>query len=230
MRRRNLRQTSLMLMILSVFAVDGIPTAEAETTPLRQLVAEEYGIEKFDEIQELSYTFNVIIGDKTITRKWKWEPKDKKVTYFEGGEDGGEYTYHRDKLESQDKDKNIKIDKWFVNDQYWLLFPFHLLWDDHVEITEKGKLQSPIGKEDCRVLEIKYVGGRGYTPDDVYELYIGDDNLIKEWIFRKGGGKPTRITSWENNKKFGPITIATEHYDSEKTFKLWFTGIEVKTR
>jgi hypothetical protein len=154
------------MVLLSI--LHDCPFAVGREKPLHILVAEKYGVKEFDKIQELSYTFNVIIGDKTIVRKWKWEPKNKKVTYFEDKKGKSEYAYHRDKLESGDKNKNLKVDKWFINDQYWLLFPFHLVWDDHVEITEREKNKSPIQKEYCRVLEIIYVDGKGYTPDDIY--------------------------------------------------------------
>jgi hypothetical protein len=224
--RFNAKGIFYLIAVFILLVANNKSAYAAEYKSLRLLVAQKYGLEEFEKIKEINFTFNVEKEGKKIKRKWKWEPKTQKVTYW--GKDGTgnetEYEYYRNNLKEKDK----TIDHWFINDQYWLLFPFHLIWDEGIEITEKSEQKHPISKEDGRLLSVKYLNDQGYTPGDIYELYIGKDNLIKEWIYRRGGGNPTLITTWENNKKYGPIIISTEHKNTDNTFKLWFTDMEVE--
>ena len=63
-----------------------IPTYSQDSnyvvSAIGQKVAEAYGIDGFNQITELKYTFNVQIDDKMIIRSWVWMPKDNKVTYL----------------------------------------------------------------------------------------------------------------------------------------------------
>ena len=52
-------------------------------------------------------------------------------------------TYVRSQLSSQPAVVQDEVDPAFINDQYWLLFPFHVVWDSggdgaHVEETKAG--------------------------------------------------------------------------------------------
>lgn len=207
-------------------AADNRSAFAEEYKSLRLLVAQKYGLEEFNKIKGINFTFNVEKKGKKIKRTWQWEPKTEKVTYWGKDAAGNEikYVYSRNDLKEIDK----PIDHWFINDQYWLLFPFHLIWDEGIEITEDNEKKYPISQESGRLLSVKYLSKKGYTPGDIYELYVDEDNLIKEWIYRQGGGDPTLIATWEENKKFGPIIISTEHKNANNTFKLWFSDVSVE--
>lgn len=215
-----------LIAVLMLLVADNKSAYAGEYKSLRLLVTQEYGLEEFDKIKEINFTFNVEKEGNKIKRKWRWEPKTGKVTYWGKDTSGNEteFTYYRNDLNEKDK----PIDQWFINDQYWLLFPFHLIWDEGIEITQESKTKNPIRKENGRLLSVKYLGEKGYTPGDIYELYIGKDNLIKEWVYRRGGGTSPLTTTWEENKQFGPIIISTLHKDADNTFKLWFTDIGIE--
>ena len=70
----------------------------------------------------------------------------------------------------------------------------------------------------------------GYTPGDVYELFIGSDDLLVQWIYRRGGApKPTRMTTWENHRQVGPLIISMNHKGPDENFQVWFTDVAIQT-
>lgn len=76
---------------------------------------------------------------------------------------------------------------------------------------------------------MRYPAEGGYTPGDAYDLYLGGEGLIVQWVFRKGGGPEGRAMTWENNVDLGPITVCTDHTNADKSFRLWFTGLKLTT-
>lgn len=89
--------------------------------------------------------------------------------------------YNRTSMDSLTK----KTDASFINDKYWLLAPFNLVWDEGVSFSEKENVVAPVSKDTLNQLTILYGGEGGYTPGDAYDFYFGKDYIIKEWIFRE---------------------------------------------
>ncbi|MEM7008800.1 MAG: hypothetical protein AAF462_06645 [Thermodesulfobacteriota bacterium] len=190
-----------------------------------QKIADAYGFQSFDKVSEIQYTFNARLGDKTIKRSWVWNPKDNKVTYKENGET---VTYNQNDLSSASEE--IKdIDAKFINDQYWLIFPFHLVWDDGIRIeVEDQKLDLPLGSGSSTKISVIYPETGGYTPGDIYDLYLDDNSMITKWVYRKGGSDaPTRVSTWEDNMELGSITISLNRQDPDSDFRVWFTDVIV---
>jgi len=204
--------------------------SKAEESDIAEKIAQAYGIEVFDKIQKLKFTFNARVGENEIKRSWVWLPKDGQVTYRESGDTKETVSYNRHNI-ADESDSIKEIDSKFINDQYWLLFPFHLVWDEGIKINvESEKVKLPIGDGMVTKVSVIYPDEGGYTPGDVYELYLDDNYMILEWIYRRGGAEePTRITTWEDNTQIGPIIISENHLGPDKNFRVWFTDIEVKT-
>lgn len=119
----------------------------------------------------------------------------------------------------------------FINDKYWLLAPFQLVWDGN-NITHEHTVNSeaPIAKKPMQKLTIVYGSEGGYTPGDAYDLYFGDDYIVKEWVFRKANRpEPSMITTFEDYKEINGLKIAKTHKMAEGDFKLFFTDVVVKT-
>ena len=118
-------------------------------------------------------------------------------------------------------EKTKKIDAAFINDNYWLLFPFHLVWDKNVEFKDDGIKNYPISKGKGRCLIVTYSKQVGYTPGDAFELYLDKDNRIHEWIYRKAGSMKNPFpATWEGNKNFKGVIISTEHYGPGKQIQI----------
>jgi len=213
-----------------IFAQKNLKDKRNNKPVFAKTVAKNYGLENFSKVKSIAFTFNVKFKGITKSRKWLWNVKDNYVTYW-GPDNSGkliEYVYNHSRV-NKDNQNEKTIDSRFINDQYWLLFPFHLVWDKKAEITDKKMKVAPISKkkEHCLIVSYpKHAGG--YTPGDAYELYVGKNNLINEWVYRPGGSTKTRFPiSWEKHKKYNGILISTEHNGKAKDFKLWFTGISV---
>jgi hypothetical protein len=196
----------------------------------RSRLAEAYGINSFDQVEELRYTFNVKLPDRVVSRAWSWEPKKERVTFKGTAEQGGTVVYERSVLAGQPSEAVKKVDPWFVNDNYWLIFPLRVYWDESATVTaDDAPLPLPIGSGQARRLTVRYPANEGYTPGDVYELFVDGSDRIVQWIYRKGGDpKPTRVTTWEDYKKVGPLTLSLDHNSADGAFRVWFTDVAVR--
>src|SRR5215468_1526139 len=107
-------------------------TSWAQTLPpLAEQMAKTYGLEAFGQIEAIRYTFNVDFGARKLSRTWVWEPQADRIAY-DGKDKAGkpvQATYVRAQLSSQPAVVQDDVDPAFVNDQYWLVLPFHVVWD-----------------------------------------------------------------------------------------------------
>lgn len=197
--------------------------SEEEPLTLPEMIAFAKGIEHWNQVEELHFTFNVDRGENHSERSWIWKPKTDDVTAIQNKDT---IQYNRKNLDSI----SLKTDPGFINDKYWLLAPFNLVWDEGTTFSQKDSVQAPISNKVMQQLTISYGDEGGYTPGDAYDFFFENDFQIKEWIFRKGNDTiPYLVTTWEDYKDFNGIKIATMHQNPEGTFKLYFTNIEVKT-
>ncbi len=201
---------------------------ETRQMTLQERIGNAYGVNYFSQVDQIQYMFNVKIGEKLIRRFWIWEPKIDRVT-FKGMNYQEAVTYYRHDIDTTDSSALKKVDAWFINDNYWLLFPFHIAWDTNIAIEDTGRQKLPLGGGKAKRVVITFPASGGYTPGDVYEIYLNDDSRILQWVYRRGGSeKPTRVTTWENYRQAGPLVLALDHHAADDSFRLWFTGVGVK--
>ena len=216
----------VFLLTVSMAACAGPNKERGRTT--RQHIAESYGLQYFGEVEKIQYTFNVKIGEKQIKRFWIWEPHFDRVT-FKGMDYQEAITYDRSEMVSTESNKLKKIDAWFINDNYWLLFPYHVAWDTNANVEDIGRQGLPMGDGKARCVVVTYPAAGGYTPGDVYDLYLDDQYRLTQWVYRHGGSeKPTRISTWDDHRKVGPLTISLNHQGEDQNFRVWFTNVGVK--
>lgn len=204
-----------------------------ERPPICEQISKAYGIDSFRQVDQIRFTFNADLGAIKLSRAWVWEPKTDRVSY-DGPDKSGKpvkLTYLRSQISSQPAIVKEEIDPAFINDKYWLLFPLQLSWDASAKVEDKGPHKLPVGKGSARRVVVTYPTIGGYTPGDSYELFVGADNRIQEWIFHRGGSaKPTLVTSWADYKKAGPLLISQDHrgtYEGNPA-RILFTGVAVK--
>jgi hypothetical protein len=207
-----------------------------QRSPVIEQVAKAYGLDSFDKIEAIRYTFNIDIPalKLNLSHNWEWEPKTGKVT-FETKDKGGKpvkVTYVRSQLNSQPQKVKDEVDPAFVNDNYWLIFPFHAYWDTGAEIQDKGMQKLPMGGGSARLVSVKYPSQGGYTPGDTWDLYVGKDYRVVQFIYHRGGPKKPSlvIAKWTGYKKAGPLLVSTEHPGTADgaPFHLTFTNVSVK--
>lgn len=197
--------------------VEKIPTtAEA--------IAYANGFKKWDKVTEIKFTFNVDRDSSHYERSWVWKPKQNEITRTTSEDT---ITYNRDKITAM----SLKADQGFINDKYWLLAPFNLIWDQDSYTSElQVKAKAPISGKEMQKLTIIYKNEGGYTPGDAYDFFFEGDFIIKEWVFReKNTREPSLITTWEDYTDYNGIKISKTHKRDDNNWTLYFTGVEVTT-
>jgi hypothetical protein len=204
--------------------------------PILEQIAKTYGLDSFGQIDAIRYTWNgEITGLFKTAHTWEWEPKTNKVSY-EGKDKEGKpvkATYMRSELGSQPDAVKNEVDPAFINDNYWLLFPFHASWDTSATVTDQGMKKLPLGKGSGRLVSVKYPSeGGGYTPGDTWDLYVGKDNRVEQFVYHRGGPKKPSLVkaTWVGYKKAGPLLISTEHRGTAdgKPLHVFLSNVSVK--
>jgi len=203
----------IRLLVLGLL-VPAAGSLAQERAPIADQIAKTYGLDSFSQIEAIRYTFNAQ-GALNISRTWVWEPKTDQVSY-EGKDKAGKLvkvTYLRSQVSSQPAMVKDEIDPGFINDQYWLLFPFHLVWDTSAKVEDTGMHKLPMGKSSAKRIVVTYPSEGGYTPGDTWELFIGADNRIQEWVYHHASSaKPSGIWTWVEYKKAGPLVVSLDHH------------------
>ncbi len=206
-----------------------------ERPPIAERIARTYGLDSFGEIEGIRFTFTLDSKDLKLFRTWDWEPKKDEVSY-DGRDKAGKplkATYRRSELSSQSAAVKEDVDPAFQNDQYWLLFPLHLFWDSSAKVEDTGTHKLPLGKGSATRVVVTYPPQGGYTPGDVWELFVGTDCRVRQFICRLGGSaEPTVIASWDGYKKAGPVLVSLEHRGilNGKPLRVFFSDVSVKLR
>jgi len=224
----------IVLLFLGTAGLTGASQAQTRP-PIAEQLAKTYGLDSFEQVEAIRYTFNLELSGKNISRSWVWEPKKDQVSYDGKDKDGNplKVTYLRYELyKASDTVKDV-VDPAFVNDNYWVIFPFHAYWDSPgADVQDKGTQKSPSGEGSAKLVSVRYSSAGGYTPGDTWDLYVGTDNRIEQFAYHRGGAtKPQLvITSWEGYKKAGPLLFSTEHRGTAdgSPVRVSFSNVAVK--
>jgi len=213
-------------------------TSRAQTRPpIVEQLAKTYGLDSYGQIDAVRYTFNLELPalKVNLTRSWEWEPKTGKVSYESKDKDGKpvQVTYIRSQLATAPANVKDDIEPAFVNDNYWCFFPFHVYWDTSANVEVKDRQKLPIGTGTAKLVSVKYpaeVGG--YTPGDTWDLYLGADGRVVQFIYHRGGPKkPSNVTTtWAGYKKAAGLLFSTDHRGTAdgKPARIYFTNVAVK--
>jgi hypothetical protein len=214
-----------------------VATSWAQTRPpILDQIAKTYGLDSYGQIEAIRYTWNgEIPGIFKLAHMWEWEPKTGKVSYEGTDKDGKpvKVTYMRSELSSQPDNVKNAVEPAFVNDNYWLLFPFHAFWDTSATVTDEGMKKLPTATGSAEHVVVKYAAELGgYTPGDTWELYVGKDKRVEYLVFHHGGDKKPSLVkaSWTGYKKAGPLLVSTEHRGTAdgKPLHISITNVSVK--
>jgi len=201
-----------------------IPNHDAN--PVRteaEVIALKNGLLEWEKVRQIDFTFNVDRGGKTVAqRSWQWQPKTSNVRMMSNKDT---ITYNRKTMDST----HIAADRGFINDKFWLLVPYQLVWDEGASITIQDTATAPISKKQTKKLTIVYGDKGGYTPGDAYDLYYDSDFIIDEWVFRKANAKTASMTtSFEDYENYAGLNIAKTHKGMDSDLNIYFTDIKVQ--
>ena len=196
-------------------------TSEKKELTILDKIANAYGYKNWSKIEQVNFSFVVNPGKDEMLRKWSWFPKENKVTLIDGDE---RITYDKGNVMKEFE----KTDKAFVNDSFWLLFPFHLVWDDIIYKVQNG-VNSPIKQQKTNQLIIEYPQEGGYTPGDRYEVYLDENFYIVEWTYHPKGQKEAALTNtFDDLSDFNGIKVNMQHRNPESGFQLNFRDVSFK--
>jgi hypothetical protein len=223
------RLNAILILAFAMLLVSPASSGAQDKPSIAEQIAKTYGLDSFGQIEAIRYTWN---AGPTI-RKWEWSSKTDTVSY-EGKDKEGKpvkLTYQRSQLGSQSDVIKNEIDPAFSNDQYWLLLPFHIVWDGPT-VTDEGMNKLPLGDGSAEKVVAKYPSEGGYQPGDTWEFYLGADKRIEEMVYRRGAANPPHlvIATWVGYKKAGPLLVSTDHQGTRDgtPLRLTFSDVSVK--
>ncbi|MCH8535116.1 MAG: hypothetical protein LAT51_08620 [Flavobacteriaceae bacterium] len=190
------------------------------THPELLKVAQAHGLEAWEKTKKIDFQFNYKQADSEMNRMWSWDLENQMITrYIEGNE----ITTTTDA-----KEANPELHQAFINDTYWLVFPFHLLWTDNFEVEVDPNSNCPMSDKELTEISIHFKEIGGYTPGDSYKIYVNEDHMIQSWSFHSGGNNaPDLINAWENYQSFEGIQISMNRPNDTGDFEIYFNEINV---
>jgi hypothetical protein len=195
--------------------------------PIAEKMAKTFGLNSFGEVEGIRYTFNVEHPGGNVSRTWEWNPKTDTVSYDGKGEDGNpvNVTYKRSQPGMPEE-----IDASFLNDQYWLLLPFHVIWDTNATVIDEGIQKLRLGNESGEKLVVKYPSKGGYSPGDTWDVYVDADGRLQEFVYHRGEKPRTVIAPWTDYKRAGPLLFSLDHQgkDGDKPLHVFFSNVSVR--
>jgi hypothetical protein len=78
--------TGLAALVMLVFAANSWSQTRP---PILEKMAKTYGLDSYEKIEAIRYTFNLDLPGFKLSRSWEWEPKTGKVSY-EAKRQGGQ--------------------------------------------------------------------------------------------------------------------------------------------
>jgi hypothetical protein len=193
-------------------------------------MAKTHGVDSFGQVEGIRYTFNAVRPDgNNVVRSWEWNPKTDTVAYEGKDKDGKPVKVSYQRLQPGMPED---IDASFLNDNYWLLLPLRVVWDQSATITDEGMQNLPLGGGSAEKLVVKYPSEGGYSPGDTWDVYVGADGRVQAFVYHRGGPrKPsTVIAPWTEYKKAGPLLFSLDHQGKadDNPIHIFFSNVAVK--
>ena len=188
---------------------------------IAQKIANAHGYQNWEKVITFEFTFGGKIVDSSSGRAWVWSPKTNNVKLVRNG--------NTTKFNRNDMDSiSLRADRAFINDKFWALIPFQLIWDEGTTISNPEKSKSPVKQQDLNKIIITYSNEGGYTPGDAYDIYYDNEYIIREWSYRKGNTiEPSLSNTFENYKDFNGLKIAQHHKKNDDDWNLLIRNVKV---
>lgn len=221
MRKLFFPLTAILLFLTQCNDSSSNSSISSGNTPEAKIAAAA-GLENFSKVKELEFTFNVEKDTIAKSRNWKWMPKTNDVVFSSEGDSVSFKRYDTSTARLKE------LNGMFTNDEYWLIFPYHLVWDKGMTFTDNGEALGPVTGDSLHKYTIQYNKSDGFTPGDMYVIYTDAKDKINEWEYhRTGSAEPSLMTTWEDYEKFGDLPFSTNHKSKDGTLRIYFTDIKV---
>lgn len=215
-----------MLLVACKKDTTKIDQVNTPSVPKVQTIAEKiayaHGYENWSKVEQFEFTFGGKIEEPQSGRSWKWKPKTNDVTLMTSSDT---ISYNRSNMDSL----ALRTDPAFINDKFWALIPFQLVWDKGLTVSEPVAAEAPVSKKQMTKVVMTYSNEGGYTPGDAYDLYIDEDYVIREWSFRKANAaEPSLSNTFESYSDYNGIKVAQDHKFGEGDRNLLIRNVVVQ--
>jgi hypothetical protein len=195
--------------------------SEEKPLTIAEKIANAHGFQNWENVITFEFTFGGKIEDSSSGRAWVWNPKTNDVKLVRNG---NTTEYNRSNMDSI----TIKTDRAFINDKFWALIPFQLIWDEGLKISEPINAISPVKQEALFKITITYSSEGGYTPGDAYDIYYDNEYIIREWSYIKGNAaEPSLSNTFENYMDYNGLKIAQHHKKNDDDWNLLIRNVKV---
>ena len=209
-------------LLFSLFIILFLFSCNQKELTVPEKIAKTHGIEHWNKVKKFHFTFGGKAEDPNSGRSWIWNPKTDDITLNQKGET---FNYNRNSMDTT----AIKKDRAFINDKFWVLIPYQLVWDTSATISESSEAISPVKGETLNKITITYSNEGGYTPGDAYDIYYDNDFIIREWSYRRGNQEePSLSNTFEKYNNFNGLLIAQEHKKRDGNWNLLVRNVKVE--
>ncbi len=193
-------------------------------------IAHRYGIEDFNRLDALKFTFNIRETTTTVSRAWTWSLSSGKVALV--SRVGGKPFTHAVNLQAAPgSPQDRRVTAWFESDRQWLLLPLEIVNDRNVDITidEEQPLPIPPGNADCLIVDPVETATGPHA--DAHEIYYDAERIILQSVLRRGGSPtPALVLTWSDLARMGPILVSLRRKSADGRTEIWFSDVEVKLK
>ncbi|GAB3329482.1 hypothetical protein GCM10027429_05450 [Marivirga atlantica] len=183
-----------------------------------KVIAAHGGEETWNETRYIGWNFlgsRDLIWDKHTGLVRIDYPKEESTYIVNVKQDTGSVSIKGRLIQDEDSLKNYisRAKQIWVNDAYWLVFPFKLK-DPGVHLTYIGKDTTNNG-EAAEVIQLTF-NEVGFTPDNKYYAYINPENhLISQWdYFSKASDSVPAISGvWSDYDNYNGLMLSSGRGD-----------------
>src|SRR5262249_38267268 len=145
----------IAVLVLGLPLVAGISRAQTRSAVAEQ-IAKAHGLDSFGKVEAIRYTFNLELPGMNLSRGWVWEPKTGRISFDGKDKDGKplKVSYLESDVYTKESDAvQNEVEPAFVNDNYWVIYPFHAYWDSPgADVQDKGLQKLPAGEGSAKLV------------------------------------------------------------------------------
>ena len=200
------------LFIFSIVFSRSSAEQSADATDIIDSIAHVAGMSDLSSIKEIGFTYYAKSSSGKVRRRWQWFPKTDDVIFTGKDPSGkkGTITYSRKTLADTPKGALVHtVDAWFVNDIYWLLFPYFLKNDPLKRAVRKNSVVMPLSGKWATGITVEYYKPDPRRPGGKFKLFVDTAYHIREWVvYPYESHRAVTANKWVNYRKADPFIVS----------------------
>lgn len=197
---------------VAMAAVHPLVAEQGDATGIVDTIAAKAGMSDLSLCKEIRFTYSARSSEGSVRHQWQWFPGTDDVIYTGKDPSGkkGTVTYSRKALADLRKEAQVHIvDAWFVNDIYWLLFPYFLKTDPQKRMTRNSSAVMPLSGKWATGITVEYYKPDVRRPGSKFDIFVDSSYQIQEWVvYPYESNRAIAANKWVNYRRAGPFTLS----------------------